>query len=111
LARRLAPATIDQLCTVMRADHLGRPPLIAADSSTRIDELQSAARALELQKEAPRPLMLGRHLISLGLKPGSTFKPILDEAFEAQLDGVFGNENEGLEWLKKRLQAGTRDLA
>jgi tRNA nucleotidyltransferase (CCA-adding enzyme) len=103
LARRLEPATIDDLTVVMLADHEGRPPLRSPEVLARIDELQTRAQALALEKSAPRPLVLGRHLVALGRKPGPEFKPILNEAFEAQLDGAFADEAGGVEWLKRRL--------
>jgi tRNA nucleotidyltransferase (CCA-adding enzyme) len=104
LARRLAPASIDQLCTVMRADHDGRPPLHSPEILQRIDTLQQRARALALAATAPKPLVLGRHLLALGLKPGPDFKPFLDAAFEAQLNGAFADEAGGATWLKSHLQ-------
>jgi tRNA nucleotidyltransferase (CCA-adding enzyme) len=104
LARRLAPASIDQLCAVMRADHDGRPPLHSPETLQRIDALQQKARALALAETAPKPLVLGRHLLALGLKPGPDFKPLLDAAFEAQIDGAFADEAGGVVWLKGRLQ-------
>lgn len=104
LARKLAPAIIDDLVLVMRADHEGRPPLRSADSLARIDQLQTKARALAVEKSAPRPLVLGRHLVALGRTPGPKFKPILAEAFEAQLDGAFADEAGGLAWLSNRLR-------
>lgn len=110
LARRLTPSSIDELCAVMRADHNGRPPLHSTDTLRRIDELQSKARALTLENQAPRPLILGRHLIELGQTPGPHFKPVLDEAFEAQLDGVFHDESGGREWLKNRLRVPGADI-
>lgn len=103
LARRLAPATIDDLTLVMRADHEGRPPLRSPEALARIDQLQAKAHALAVENAAPRPLVLGRHLVALGRKPGPDFKPILDEAFEAQLDGVFSDEAGGVVWLTERL--------
>jgi tRNA nucleotidyltransferase (CCA-adding enzyme) len=110
LARRLAPATIDQLCTIMRADNLGRPPLHSPDTLARIDALQARARELELAKLAPKPILQGRHLIQAGLQAGPSFKPILEEAFEAQLDGKFEDELGAIAWLKNRLQPRTPDL-
>ena len=104
LARRLAPASIDQLCAVMRADHDGRPPLHSPETLRRIDALQQKARALALAETAPQPLVLGRHLLALGRKPGPDFKPLLDAAFEAQIDGAFADEAGGVAWLKDRLQ-------
>jgi tRNA nucleotidyltransferase (CCA-adding enzyme) len=105
LARRLTPATIDELCVVMRADHDGRPPLHSPATLARVDALSARAASLALAEAAPRPLVLGRHLLALGLAPGPRFKKILDEAFEAQLDGAFADEAGGEEWLKNRLPA------
>ena len=103
LARRLAPATIDELAAVMRADSNGRPPLTSPETHARIDELAARARILALERAAPRPLVLGRHLIRLGHKPGPRFKAVLAAAFEAQLDGAFDDEAGGLQWLKAHL--------
>ena len=103
LARRLAPATIDDLALVMLADHGGRPPLRPPETLARIEQLQAKAHALELAQAAPKPIVLGRHLVALGKKPSPEFKPIINEAFEAQLDGKFSDEASGVAWLKQRL--------
>jgi tRNA nucleotidyltransferase (CCA-adding enzyme) len=99
LARRLAPATIAELAAVMRADSNGRPPLASPETHARIAELEARARALEFENTAPRPIVLGRHLVALGLSPGPDFKRVLDAAFEAQLDGAFTDEAGGQVWL------------
>ena len=104
LARKLAPATIDDLATVMRADSNGRPPLTSPETHARIDELVAKAHALAVADAAPKPLMLGRHLVALGLKPDERFKKILTAAFEAQLDGAFTDEAGGVTWLKEFLR-------
>ena len=104
LARKLAPATIDELCVVMKADHLGRPPLVSPETENRIQALHDKAHALAVQETAPRPLILGRHLVELGLAPGPQFKPILDAAFEAQTDGTFTDEPGGRKWLEGYLR-------
>jgi tRNA nucleotidyltransferase (CCA-adding enzyme) len=104
LARRLAPASIDQLGAVMRADHDGRPPLHSDETLQRIDALLQKARDLALAATAPKPLLLGRHLLALGMKSSPDFKPLLDAAFEAQLDGTFVDEAGGVTWLQRRLQ-------
>jgi len=103
LARRLAPATIEELLVVMRADHDGRPPLHDAETLARIDSLGEKALALALADSAPKPIVLGRHLIALGWQPGPKFKAVLDAAFEAQLDGQFHDEDTGRAWLAKFL--------
>ncbi len=104
LARKLTPATIDELALVMRADSNGRPPLTSPETHLRIDELLATAHALALADTAPKPLVLGRHLIALGRKPDPSFKKILEAAFEAQLDGAFADETGGVAWLCNFLQ-------
>ncbi len=104
LARKLTPATIDDLCLVMWADHLGRPPLVSGETETRIQALRDTAHALAVRDTAPRPLILGRHLLELGLRPGPHFKPILDACAEAQLDGTFTDESGGRTWLQAYLR-------
>jgi tRNA nucleotidyltransferase (CCA-adding enzyme) len=104
LARKLAPATIDDLCAVMWADHLGRPPLVSPETEARILALRRRAQALAVQDAAPRPLLLGRHLVELGRPPGPHFKPILAAGIEAQLEGAFTDEAGAREWLKEYLR-------
>lgn len=104
LARRLAPATIDELTAVMRADSNGRPPLTSPETHARIDELAARARILALESAAPKPLLLGRHLLALGHQAGPGFKGVLQAAFEAQLDGAFADEAGGVVWLQNYLR-------
>jgi tRNA nucleotidyltransferase (CCA-adding enzyme) len=104
LARKLAPATIADLALVMTADANGRPPLASPETHARIAQLCEDARRLALADAAPKPILLGRHLIQLGLKPGPAFTPLLEAAFEAQLDGTFGDETGALAWAQTRLQ-------
>lgn len=110
LALRLAPATIRDLAVVMSADARGRPPIPSIETDQRIAELTRAAARLEFEDLAPKPILHGRHLLVLGWKPGPRFKPILDEGFEAQLDGAFADEVGAVEWLRTRLQRETDPL-
>lgn len=103
LARKLSPATIDDLSLVMKADSLGRPPLQSPHVLALIDQLRAKAHQLNLESAAPKPIVLGRHLLALGQPAGPRFKPILEAAFEAQLDGAFSEEAGGLSWLKNHL--------
>jgi tRNA nucleotidyltransferase (CCA-adding enzyme) len=100
LARKLAPATVDDLGCVMRADADGRPPLQTPEVHARIDALLARSHALALADRAPKPLVLGRHLLALGRSAGPGFKAILDAAFEAQLDGAFTDESGGIAWVR-----------
>jgi tRNA nucleotidyltransferase (CCA-adding enzyme) len=110
LARRLSPATIDDICAVMIADSRGRPPLHSPDTLAYIERLRQRARQLDLQHMAPRPLIQGRHLVKRGLKPDPVFRTILDAAFEAQLDGTFTDEAAAEAWLQNHLRYRYPDL-
>ena len=60
-----------------------------------------APRPWRSRRRRPGRIIQGRHLVALGRRPGPAFKPILDAAFEAQLDGAFGDEAGGLAWLRE----------
>lgn len=102
LARKLSPATIDDLALVMEADALGRPPLSPEPALGLISQLRNRAAALAVGSGEPRPFLLGRHLIAAGRTPGPGFKAILNEAFEAQLEGAFNDEAGAVAWLRSR---------
>ena len=101
LAQRLIPATIEDLIVVITADVYGRPPR-PREVPPGVTALREAAEQLQLERAAPRPILLGRHLAASGLPPGPGFKPILDAAFEAQLDGDFQDLDGALQWLRSR---------
>ncbi len=102
--RRLAARVqrVDRLVRVAYADKCGRPP-IPPDDFPEGKWLLESTRKLDIEAKAPRPLMLGRHLMELGAKPGRQFGEILDEAYEAQLDGTFTDVDGGLEFLRQKL--------
>lgn len=88
LARKVEP---DLLYRVAKADSLGRNPDWLPPERRFGSEAQEwfiqKVRELDIEKKAPEPTLLGRHLIELGLKPGPEFKRILDAVYEMQLDG------------------------
>jgi len=57
------------------------------------------AEALQVQSSAPNPILLGRHLIELGMRPGHEFGVILEAAFDAQLEGRFLDLPQAFRWL------------
>lgn len=87
--RRLAARVvrIDRLLRVAAADDEGRPPFPSEPES--IEWLRAEAEKLAVLDAAPKPILMGRHLIEKGLKPGVHFGEILARAYEAQLDGKF----------------------
>jgi len=45
------------------------------------------AKELEVEKQPPAPLLLGRHLLEMGLEPGPRVGEITKAIYEMQLDG------------------------
>jgi tRNA nucleotidyltransferase (CCA-adding enzyme) len=90
--RRLArKCELDLLYRVAKADSLGRN----ADWIPREQWYDAAAqewfiehaRELEVALKAPAPLLLGRHLLEMGLQPGPRIGEITRAIYEMQLDG------------------------
>ncbi len=102
LARRVG--RLDRLVRVARADRFGRPPSPRDDFPAATWLLEVAERA-DVRDQPPQPLVLGRHLIELGLQPGPAFRPLLDACFEAQLDGHIATATEGLDLVRSLLDA------
>ena len=46
-----------------------------------------------------RKLLMGRHLLELGMKPGREIGVVLEAAFEAQLEGKFFDLPQAMRWL------------
>jgi tRNA nucleotidyltransferase (CCA-adding enzyme) len=103
LARRLAPDSIEGLCLVMTADSMGRPPRPAVEPEN-VKTLLARAHELEVRQKPPAPILRGRHLLPLGVPPGPRLGSILDKAYEAQLEGVFGNLEGALRWVEEELK-------
>lgn len=106
LVRLLEHEFINEMIALQHADSMG---------STREDRHEKSlhdfytAKMVELQNNAPPtqalnsiPLLTGAMLIALGHKPGPKFKTILDEALDAQREGVFSTEEEARMWVKER---------
>jgi tRNA nucleotidyltransferase (CCA-adding enzyme) len=90
--RRLArKCELDLLYRVAKADSLGRN----ADWVPREQWYDAAAqewfiehaRQLDVASQAPAPILLGRHLVEMGLEPGPRIGEITRAVYEMQLDG------------------------
>ncbi|HLM61508.1 MAG TPA: HD domain-containing protein, partial [Pyrinomonadaceae bacterium] len=105
LARKVEP---DLLYRVARADTLGRnadwiSPEKWFDAVPQ-EWFIARARELAVEKEAPKPFLLGRHLIEFGLKPSPDFKRILDAVYEMQLDGRVESLDEAINEAKSLIE-------
>jgi len=54
------------------------------------------ARTLGVEHQPPAPLLLGRHLLALGLSPGPRVGEILRQVYEKQLDGEITSVEAGI---------------
>ena len=99
--RRLAAKVvrIDRLIRVAAADDAGRPPYPSEPEPLRW--LAQQAERLRVADSAPKPIVQGRDLIALGMKPGVAFGKILKDAYEAQLDGRFFDLQGGINYVKE----------
>ncbi len=100
--RRLAQKVdLELLARLAAADCRGRP---GDFDCTAMDWFIERARSLGVEHEPPKPLLLGRHLLALGLEPGPRIGRILRAVYEQQLDGSIGSVEEGIEAAKRILE-------
>ena len=92
--RRLAAKVdLELLARVAAADCAGRG---GNHDCSAMDWFLDRARALGVQHAPPAPLLMGRHLLDLGLRPGPGIGEILKQVYERQLDGEVQTLDEAL---------------
>ncbi len=67
-----------------------------------IPALHAEAQALAAEGVNPAPYLSGDDLIALGLIPGPSFRRLLDEVYDAQLEGRITSRDQALEWVRRR---------
>jgi tRNA nucleotidyltransferase (CCA-adding enzyme) len=106
LARRCEP---DLLYRVAKADSLGRNAEWVPREKWYGSEAQEwfiqRARELDVEQRPPEPLLLGRHLLALGLQPGPRIGEITSAVYEMQLDGRVRTVDEAIEEARKLVGA------
>lgn len=105
LARR---CELDLLYRVAKADSLGRnAPWVPRErwfTAEAQDWFIRRARELEVEQRPPAPILMGRHLLEMGLKPGPRVGEITRAVYEMQLDGRVRNLEEALEAARSMLE-------
>jgi tRNA nucleotidyltransferase (CCA-adding enzyme) len=92
--RRLASKVdLELLARVAVSDCLGRTGSFDCSGITWFLE---RARELGVQHEAPPPILKGRHLLDLAVRPGPRMGEILRQVYERQLDGRVTSLDEGV---------------
>ena len=99
--RRLAQKVdLELLARLARADCLGRT---GDFDCSAMDWFLERARALGVEHQPPPPLLLGRHLLALGLSPGPRVGDILKQVYEKQLDGHVTTVDDAISEAKRLL--------
>ena len=102
--RRLAQKVdLELLVRVARADCRGRT---GSFDCSAMDWFVERARALGVQHQPPPPLLLGRHVLALGVAPGPRVGEILRQIYELQLDGSIASVDEAIEQARGVVSGG-----
>jgi tRNA nucleotidyltransferase (CCA-adding enzyme) len=102
--RRLAQKVdLELLARLATADCVGRT---GEFDCTAMEWFLARARSLGVEHRPPAPLMLGRHLLALGVPPGPGMGEILREVYERQLDGEITSLDEALAAARRIRQSG-----
>jgi tRNA nucleotidyltransferase (CCA-adding enzyme) len=107
LARR---CELDLLYRVAKADSLGRNadwvPREQWYGSEAQEWFRERARELQVEKRAPEPILLGRHLLELGVEPGPAMGEITRAVYEMQLDGRVRTLEDAIAEARKLIGRG-----
>jgi len=101
--RRLAVTVgrLDRLIRVSECDVAGRPPL-PTDFPAGV-WLLDKAKALNVEKSTPIPLIQGRHLLELGFTSGPKMGQLLNHIYELQIEGKIVTLEAAQAYATKRL--------
>ncbi|HUR34545.1 MAG TPA: CCA tRNA nucleotidyltransferase [Vicinamibacterales bacterium] len=100
--RRLAQKVdLELLARLAKADCLGRAPGVF--NCEAMDWFLERARALGVEHRPPAPILLGRHLIDLGVKPGPRMGEILKAVYEQQLDGTVVSLDDAIAAARQKM--------
>ena len=75
----------------------------ALHPSQDVGPARERATTLGILTEKPAPLLQGRDLAALGMRPGRAMGALLQEAYRAQLDGLLTQREQAMEWAQERL--------
>jgi tRNA nucleotidyltransferase (CCA-adding enzyme) len=100
--RRLAQKVdLELLARFARSDCHGRTGTFDCSG---IDWFLDRARSLGVEHKPPTPILLGRHLIELGVAPGPHMGEILRAVYELQLDSVVTTLDDAIAEGKRRIK-------
>ncbi|MCA1816264.1 MAG: hypothetical protein LC746_07610, partial [Acidobacteria bacterium] len=95
---------------VARADSLGRNALWVARERWHDAAAQewfiNRARELSVERQAPAAILMGRHLLEMGLTPSPRVGEIVRAVYEMQLDGRVSTLEEARDAARRLIGAG-----
>lgn len=98
--RRLATKVcMSDLMKLSMADQAGKPPLKL--DMKPFEWFMKSYIDLNVAEEGPKAILMGRHLLDLGMKPGKQIGQILDAAYEQQLEGNIENLEDAIAFVKE----------
>jgi tRNA nucleotidyltransferase (CCA-adding enzyme) len=106
---KLRVGQVDWLLRVCQADREGRQHPWTPQPFPEGEWIQSKLQDLGLERDKPRPILLGRDLIKAGVAPGPKMGELLHQLFEMQLEGLFETRDEGLKLLMSILHSEHQD--
>jgi tRNA nucleotidyltransferase (CCA-adding enzyme) len=99
--RRLAQKVdLDLLARFAKADCHGRAGTFDCSA---MDWFLERAHALGVQHAPPAPLLMGRHLLDLGMRPGPAMGAVLKAVYDRQLDGEVTTLDEAIALARAHL--------
>jgi tRNA nucleotidyltransferase (CCA-adding enzyme) len=94
--RRLAQKVdLELLARVAKSDCEGRKP--GTFDCTAMDWFLERARLLGVEHRPPAPILMGRHVVELGVRPGPRVGEIVKAVYEKQMDGTVTNLEEAID--------------
>ena len=100
--RRLSQKVdLELLARVAKSDCLGRT---GEFDCSAMDWFLEKARDLGVDRRPPKPLLLGRHLLDLGMKPGPEMGELLKKIYERQLDGEITSTEDAVKLASQILR-------
>jgi tRNA nucleotidyltransferase (CCA-adding enzyme) len=98
--RRLAAKVdLELLARLAKSDCLGREP--GRFNCSAMDWFLERARTLGVEHRPPDPILLGRHVLALGLKPGPRVGEIVRAVYEQQMDGTVKTLDDAIASAKR----------
>jgi hypothetical protein len=83
----------------------GALAVLRAEGNPVVTAVDGDLPALRAQGLAPAPFVTGDDLVAMGMRPGPQFRPMLDRAYDLQLNGALADRDAALAAVRGWLPA------